>query len=205
MTLLAGKVAIVTGAGSGVGRGVAIALARNGAQVVASSRTVSKCETAVDDIEAAGGTAIAVECDVTQPEQVAACVARAVDAYGGIDVLVNAADDPRVDVPFLELTDEVMNASWEAGVLGTQADRLGGQEQHRKLGRQQRHGGGNDAVDQRRIDAQRQVRAMLLGRAEREHGDARGRVERGEVPRRELGPETAAKGRHSGILGLVRK
>ena len=77
--LLDGKVAIVTGAGSGVGRGIAIALARAGAQVVASSRTVSKCETAVAEIAAAGGTAIAVECDVTRPEHVTACIARTVD------------------------------------------------------------------------------------------------------------------------------
>ena len=77
MEMLAGKVAIVTGAGSGVGRGVAIALARAGAQVVVSSRTVSKCQAAVDRIAAGGGTATAVECDVTIPEQVDACVARA--------------------------------------------------------------------------------------------------------------------------------
>ena len=117
--LLDEKVAIVTGAGSGVGRGIAMALARHGARVVASSRTVSKCETAVTEIESAGGTAIAVGCDVREPTHVDACVARAVETYGGIDILVNAADDPRVDVPFLELTEEVMNASWEAGVLGT--------------------------------------------------------------------------------------
>jgi NAD(P)-dependent dehydrogenase (short-subunit alcohol dehydrogenase family) len=144
MTLLAGKVAIVTGAGSGVGRGVATALARNGAQVVASSRTVSKCETAVDDIEAAGGTAIAVECDVTRPEQVAACVARAIDTYGGIDILVNAADDPRVDVPFPRAHDDVMRASWDTGVMGTvrcmqacvphMLERGGGRDRERRLG-----------------------------------------------------------------------
>jgi NAD(P)-dependent dehydrogenase (short-subunit alcohol dehydrogenase family) len=117
--LLDGMVAIVTGAGSGVGRGVAIALARAGAQVAVSSRTVSKCETAVAEIEAAGGVAIAVGCDVTRPDDIAACVTRTLDAWGGIDILVNAADDPRVDIPFLELTDEVMDASWRTGVMGT--------------------------------------------------------------------------------------
>ena len=54
MNLLEGKVGIVTGAGSGVGRGIAIALGRAGAQVVVSSRTVSKCDTVVAEIEALG-------------------------------------------------------------------------------------------------------------------------------------------------------
>jgi NAD(P)-dependent dehydrogenase (short-subunit alcohol dehydrogenase family) len=117
--VLAGKVAIVTGAGSGVGRGVSIALARAGAQVMVSGRTVSKCHAVVDEIEAAGGTATAIECDVTVPAHIDACVARAVDAYGGIDSLVNAADDPIVDVPFLELTEDHMLASWRTGLMGT--------------------------------------------------------------------------------------
>ena len=116
---LDGKVAIVTGSGSGVGRGVCIALARAGAQVAVSSRTVSKCKAVVDEIEAAGGVATAVECDVTIPLHIEGCVAHTVDAFGGIDILVNAADDPRVDVPFLELTEEVMMASWQTGVMGT--------------------------------------------------------------------------------------
>ena len=119
MKLLEGKVAIVTGAGSGVGRGVAIVLAGAGARTVASSRTVSKVETAVKEIKAAGGEAIAVECDVKIPGHIEACVARTVDAYGGIDILVNAADDPRVDVPFLQITEEIMNASWDTGVMGS--------------------------------------------------------------------------------------
>jgi NAD(P)-dependent dehydrogenase (short-subunit alcohol dehydrogenase family) len=117
--LLDGRVAIVTGSGSGVGRGVTIALARAGAHVVASGRTRSKCERVVAEIERAGGTALALECDVTRPEHVERCVERTLETYRGIDILVNAADDPRVDVPFLELTEEVMNASWRTGVLGT--------------------------------------------------------------------------------------
>jgi NAD(P)-dependent dehydrogenase (short-subunit alcohol dehydrogenase family) len=117
--LLEGNVAIVTGAGSGVGRGVAIALARNGAQTVVSSRTISKCEAVVKEVEAIGGAAVAVECDVRRQDHIDSCVRRALAEYGSIDILVNAADDPRVDVSFLETSDEVMNASWQTGVLGT--------------------------------------------------------------------------------------
>src|SRR6516164_7626449 len=85
--LLDGKTAIVTGAGSGVGRGIAIALGRAAARVAVSSRTVSKCETVVAEIEATGGQAVAIECDVTRPEHIDACVARTIDAYGAIDIL----------------------------------------------------------------------------------------------------------------------
>jgi NAD(P)-dependent dehydrogenase (short-subunit alcohol dehydrogenase family) len=119
MNMLSGQVAIVTGSGSGVGRGVCIALARHGAQVAVSSRTVSKCQKVVGEIEAGAGKAIAIECDVTLPAHIQACVDQTLDAYGGVDILVNAADDPRVDVPFLETTEEVMNASWRSGVMGT--------------------------------------------------------------------------------------
>jgi NAD(P)-dependent dehydrogenase (short-subunit alcohol dehydrogenase family) len=119
MKPLEGKVAIVTGAGSGVGRGVAIALARAGAETVVSSRTVAKCETVVDEIKGINGIAVAIECDVRKAGDIDRCVERTVELYRGIDILVNAADDPRVDVPFLELTDEVMLASWNTGVMGT--------------------------------------------------------------------------------------
>ncbi len=119
MKLLQAKVVIVTGAGSGVGRGVAIALARAGARTIVSSRTVAKCEAVVEEIAEAGGEATAVECDVRSQDHVDSCAAQAVEKYGGVDALVNAADDPRVDVPILETTEEVMMASWTTGVMGT--------------------------------------------------------------------------------------
>jgi NAD(P)-dependent dehydrogenase (short-subunit alcohol dehydrogenase family) len=80
---------------------------------------VAKCDTAVAEIEAAGGTAIAVECDVQRKEEIDACVARTIDTYGGIDVLVNAADDPLVEVAFLDITEDIMMKSWRTGVMGT--------------------------------------------------------------------------------------
>jgi 2-hydroxycyclohexanecarboxyl-CoA dehydrogenase len=116
--VLDGKVAIVSAAGQGVGRGVAIALARAGAQVVASGRTVAKCESVVEEIAAAGGTAIAAECDVTVDGHIDRCVERSLAEYGGIDILVNAADDQRL-VRFMEIIDDDLLANFRTGVLGT--------------------------------------------------------------------------------------
>jgi len=86
---LEGKAAIVTGAGRGLGRAMAEALARAGASVVLAGRTVADLEVVAKQIESDGGRAVAVPCDVTDPDEVDALVATAVAAYGRIDVLVN--------------------------------------------------------------------------------------------------------------------
>lgn len=88
---LDGKVAIITGAGAGIGRGAALVFAAEGAAVCVAGRTLSKCEVVVAEITAAGGRAIAVGCDVNDRSQVDAAVAATVDAFGPPDILINNA------------------------------------------------------------------------------------------------------------------
>jgi NAD(P)-dependent dehydrogenase (short-subunit alcohol dehydrogenase family) len=88
---LTGQVAVVTGAGRGIGRAVAAAFAREGAFVVLASRSPREIASVQRDIEAAGGRALAVATDVRQEPAVAALVSRALAEGGRIDCLVTAA------------------------------------------------------------------------------------------------------------------
>lgn len=85
------KRVIVTGAGRGIGREIALHFAAAGAAVVVASRTLPELEAVADEIATAGGTAHAVTCDVTDQEQVAQLAAEVEDQLGGADVLVNNA------------------------------------------------------------------------------------------------------------------
>ncbi|MCB0072198.1 MAG: SDR family NAD(P)-dependent oxidoreductase, partial [Caldilineaceae bacterium] len=85
---LVGKVAIVTGAGRGIGRAIALAYAGAGAAVACAARTAAEIAAVAAEIEAAGGRALAVPTDVTDPAQVQAMVAQTVDTFGGLDILV---------------------------------------------------------------------------------------------------------------------
>ncbi|MCY4426925.1 MAG: SDR family NAD(P)-dependent oxidoreductase [Halieaceae bacterium] len=91
MAKLENKVVIVTGAGRGIGRGMCLALAEEGAKVVVSSRTASSIEKVVKEIRSKGGIAEAVVCDVSQKEQVDAMIERSAELFGKIDVLINNA------------------------------------------------------------------------------------------------------------------
>jgi NADP-dependent 3-hydroxy acid dehydrogenase YdfG len=88
---LDGKVALVTGASSGIGEATAVALAREGAAVALGARRVDRLEGLRDRIVADGGRAVAIEVDVADEGQARAFVERARDELGGIDVLVNNA------------------------------------------------------------------------------------------------------------------
>ena len=86
-----GKVAIVTGASSGLGRQFALALAREGAKVAIMARRVEKLEGVKAEVEALGVECHAVKCDVTCTESIKAAVAAVVERFGRIDILVNNA------------------------------------------------------------------------------------------------------------------
>ncbi len=88
---LSGKIALVTGASRGIGAASSLALAQEGATIVAAARTRSDLDALVAHIEKAGGKARAVVCDVTRSSDVAACVNEAVLAFGRVDILVNNA------------------------------------------------------------------------------------------------------------------
>ena len=118
MKRLSGKVALVTGAGQGVGLGIALALAADGAQLALAGRTLSKVESARQQIEARGGEALAIECNVTSPQALAACVQAVVQRFGGLNILVNNAQEVPLGT-LEEVTDEAFEAGWESGPLAT--------------------------------------------------------------------------------------
>jgi NAD(P)-dependent dehydrogenase (short-subunit alcohol dehydrogenase family) len=88
---LSGKTAIVTGGGKGIGRQMADGLAEAGANVVVCARQADRCEEAAAELAQAGVKTLGLGCDVRDPEQVQAVVARTVADFGSVDILVNNA------------------------------------------------------------------------------------------------------------------
>ena len=103
---LKNKVCIVTGAASGIGKEIALTYAREGGKVVIADINLQSAQAVADTIVAGGGVAMAVTMDVTSEEEVNAAVARVVEAYGGVDVLVSNAGvqivHPVEEFPFAE-------------------------------------------------------------------------------------------------------
>jgi NAD(P)-dependent dehydrogenase (short-subunit alcohol dehydrogenase family) len=106
-----GKVAIVTGAGQGLGRAYAEALAAEGASVVIAEINEGNAKDTAEGINAAGGSAVAVRTDVTDADQCAAMVQAAVDAFGTVDILVNNA--AIYDGLHMEAFEDLDPAEWD--------------------------------------------------------------------------------------------
>lgn len=106
-----GKRVVVTGAGRGIGRGIAEAFAAAGARVMLGSRTLGPAEEAVTEIVKAGGVAEAFEADISSHDACCALIAATVSAFGGVDVIVHCA----ADIPHGGLGD-VSDAKLESGM-----------------------------------------------------------------------------------------
>jgi 3-oxoacyl-[acyl-carrier protein] reductase len=91
MGRLTGKVAVVTGSSSGIGKAIALRYGAEGARVVVTARRLALCEQTVDQIKAKGGEAWAIQTDVADEQQVERLIAETVKHYGRLDVLVNNA------------------------------------------------------------------------------------------------------------------
>ncbi|MBF6614449.1 MAG: SDR family oxidoreductase [Chloroflexi bacterium] len=105
-SLLAGRRAVVTGAGRGIGRSIALALAHAGADVAVTARTTREIEMLAGEIARTGRLGVAVSCDVTDPQQVSAMAQQAQDKLGGVDILVNNAGNA-ASHKFIEHPDEL--------------------------------------------------------------------------------------------------
>jgi len=119
MGKLTGKVALVTGAGRGLGRGIALELARDGASIVIAELDPETGRRTADEVEALGQRAIAVVVDVQVREQVNRTVTVAVEAFGSLDILVNNAQIQRQQVAFEDTTDDDMEVVLGSGLMGT--------------------------------------------------------------------------------------
>jgi len=119
MKKLEGKVALVTGAGQGVGRGIALAYAKEGAKLVLPSRTLSRVEDVKAEIEAIGGAAIAMACDVGNKQDVIATVNKTVEQFGTVDILVNNAQTFVPAHSLVDYTDDEIELVFKTGFMAS--------------------------------------------------------------------------------------
>jgi NAD(P)-dependent dehydrogenase (short-subunit alcohol dehydrogenase family) len=125
---LEGQVSVITGAGRGIGRAIAVEYAKEGSLVAVTSRTPANVDAVVAEIRAAGGHALGIPCDVSEKQQITDMVAQVVAELGPVDVLVNNAQgfgskaNPTASSPVTrveEVTDEEWDFVFDTGVKAT--------------------------------------------------------------------------------------
>jgi NAD(P)-dependent dehydrogenase (short-subunit alcohol dehydrogenase family) len=119
MRILDGKIAIVTGAGQGIGWGVALALAKEGAGIIVVDIQGENATRNANKLKAIGSRALGISCDVSRHEQVEAVVAATVREFKTVNILVNAAQDMHGDKPLENWTDDDFTQSLGSGLWGT--------------------------------------------------------------------------------------
>lgn len=112
--LLEGCTAMITGAGGGLGRGLALALADCGARVIVAARRAATGEETIAQVEAAGGQGLSVETDVRRREQVQNAVDRGVERFGGLDIMIHNASSGLSGIP--ARLEDVSDAAWDEQV-----------------------------------------------------------------------------------------
>lgn len=115
---LRGKAALITGAGQGIGQGIALALASEGVDLLLAGRTLQKVEETARLAASRGVRAIPAACDVKSSADLAGAVDSAVAEFGGIDILVNNAQEVPLG-PIDQVTDEAFTAGFESGPLAS--------------------------------------------------------------------------------------
>jgi meso-butanediol dehydrogenase/(S,S)-butanediol dehydrogenase/diacetyl reductase len=115
--VLKGKTCIVTGAGRGIGKGIGLRLASEGAHVVFADIDLQQAEAAAAEARALGGEAVGMDVDVTRREQVRALIAGTVSKYGRLDVIFNNAGINKIR-PFMETTEENWDRIMRVNALG---------------------------------------------------------------------------------------
>ncbi len=118
MGRLEGLVAVITGAGSGIGRAAAVEFAREGARVVAADLDGDAARATAELVRAQGGEAEGIAANVTRRAEVEAAVQLAVDRWGRLDVMFNNAGVPQSFTPFEETTDELWDRIFAVNVKG---------------------------------------------------------------------------------------
>ena len=113
------KVAIVTGAGQGIGKGIALCLAKRGVKVIATGRRPDPINQTIAEIKELGGDGFAMTCDSADRARVEEVVKAAVDTYGTVDVVVNNAQAIVPSAPVEETSYDNMLKAWQSGVIGS--------------------------------------------------------------------------------------